>query len=74
MQRSNIQSIGEVIAQMLRENGMERPLMEKRIVEAWPEVLGPTVARYTGDIRSAQARTVQLPIPTGGKTPESRRC
>ncbi|MBR3648304.1 MAG: DUF721 domain-containing protein [Paludibacteraceae bacterium] len=50
MQRSNIQSIGEVIAQMLRENGMERPLMEKRIVEAWPEVLGPTVARYTGDI------------------------
>ena len=50
MQRSNIQSIGEVIVQMLRENGMERPLMEKRIVEAWPEVLGPTVARYTGDI------------------------
>ena len=50
MQRSNIQSIGEVIAQMLRENGMERPLMEKRIVEAWPEVLGPLVARYTGDI------------------------
>lgn len=50
MQRSNIQSIGEVIAQMLRENGMERPLMEKRIVEAWPEVLGPMVARYTGDI------------------------
>ena len=24
--------------------------MEKRIVAAWPEVLGPTVARYTGDI------------------------
>ena len=24
--------------------------MERRIIAAWPEVLGPTVARYTGEI------------------------
>lgn len=50
MQRSNTESIGSVIAQILRESGLEKPLMEKKIVEAWPEVLGPMVARYTGDI------------------------
>lgn len=50
MQRSNTESIGSVIAQILRESGLEKPLLEKKIVEAWPEVLGPMVARYTGDI------------------------
>lgn len=50
MERRRIESIGEVIAQMLRDSGLEKPLMEKRIVAAWPEVLGPTVARYTRDI------------------------
>ena len=50
MQRSNTQSIGAVIADILRENGLEKPLLEKRIVDAWPEVLGPLVAQYTGDI------------------------
>lgn len=50
MQRSNTQTIGAIIADILRENGLEKPLMEKRIVSAWPEVLGPLVAQYTGDI------------------------
>ena len=31
----------------LREQGLETPLMQKRLVEAWPEVAGPVVARYT---------------------------
>ena len=38
------------MAEMFRETGLEKPLMERRIVAAWPEVLGQTVARYTGDI------------------------
>lgn len=50
MQRSNTESIGSVIARILRESGLDKPLLEKKIVEAWPEVLGPMVARYTGDI------------------------
>ena len=50
MQRSNTQTVGSLIAQLFRENGLEKPLMERRIVSAWPTVLGPTVARYTGEI------------------------
>ena len=33
--------------QVLREQGLETPLNQKRIVDAWPEVAGPIVARYT---------------------------
>ena len=33
--------------QALREQGLETPLNQKRLVEAWPEVAGPVVARYT---------------------------
>jgi predicted nucleic acid-binding Zn ribbon protein len=51
MQRSNTHSVGELIAELFRETGLEKPLMERRIVEAWPEVLGSTVSRYTGDIK-----------------------
>lgn len=31
----------------LREQGLETPLNQKRLVEAWPEVAGPLIARYT---------------------------
>ena len=33
--------------QVLREQGLETPLNQKRLVDAWPEVAGPIVARYT---------------------------
>ena len=33
--------------QNLRTNGLETPLMQKRIVDAWPEVAGDFIARYT---------------------------
>lgn len=31
----------------LREQGLETPLQQKRLVEAWPEVAGEVIARYT---------------------------
>lgn len=33
--------------QNLRENGLETPLLQKRLVEAWPLVAGEMVQRYT---------------------------
>ena len=33
--------------QVLREQGLETPLNQKRLVDSWPEVAGPIVARYT---------------------------
>ncbi len=31
----------------LREQGLETPLQQKRLVEAWPEVAGDLIKRYT---------------------------
>lgn len=36
--------------QNLRENGLETPLLQKRLVDAWPEVAGPSVARFTREV------------------------
>ncbi|MCQ2065679.1 MAG: DUF721 domain-containing protein [Bacteroidaceae bacterium] len=47
MKRTNTENIGGVIMQYLRENGLETPLNEHRLIDAWPEIAGPTVAGYT---------------------------
>ncbi len=33
--------------QNLRINGLETPLLQKRLVEAWPVVAGEVIAHYT---------------------------
>ena len=47
MFRKSVQSVKDIILQALREQGLETPLHQKRLVEAWPQVAGPVVARYT---------------------------
>jgi predicted nucleic acid-binding Zn ribbon protein len=47
MFRKSVQSVKDVILQALREQGLETPLHQKRLVEAWPQVAGPVIARYT---------------------------
>ena len=42
--------IREVILKNLREQGLETPLLQKRLIDAWPVVMGETVASYTGDL------------------------
>ena len=73
MQHSDAKSIGSLIAEILRENGMEKPLMERRIIAAWPEVLGPTVARYTGDI-SIQSGVLYVHIQSAPLRHELFNC
>ena len=36
--------------QVLREQNLETPLLEKRIIDSWTKVMGKTVADYTTDI------------------------
>lgn len=50
MRRKNAQSIGDVLRQFLRQEGLETPLNEMRMVAAWVEVMGRGVASYTGDV------------------------
>ena len=48
----------------LRALGLETPLLQKRLVEAWPEVAGEAIARYTTSvvIRN-QTLFVRLSVP-----------
>ena len=50
MKRHNAEPIGQLMQEYLRSEGLETPLMEYRIVQAWQEVAGPTVASYTGQL------------------------
>ena len=50
MKRTNSESIGELIRQYLRQQGLEAPLNEHRLLQGWAHVMGPIVARYTRDL------------------------
>ena len=41
------QPLRDVLMAYLRAEGLETPLMEYRIVQAWPEVMGDAINRYT---------------------------
>lgn len=47
MFKRNVQQVRDLILQALREQGLETPLNQKRLVDAWPEVAGPLIASYT---------------------------
>ena len=47
MFKRDVKQIKDLLLQVLREQGLETPLLQKRLVEAWPEVAGPMVASYT---------------------------
>lgn len=47
MFKRDVQTVKKLIMQALREQGLETPLQQKRLVEAWPEVAGPLIVRYT---------------------------
>lgn len=49
MFRRRVKSIDEILGEALRRSGLETPLLQKRIIDAWPKVAGDLIARYTGD-------------------------
>lgn len=48
MRHNKTEALGDVIRQFLRQQGLETPLNERRMVTAWTDVMGQGVARYTG--------------------------
>lgn len=50
MRRNNAEQIGEMIRKFFRQHGLESPLNEYRLVQAWKEVVGPAVAKYTSNL------------------------
>ncbi len=47
MFKRNVKQIDEIILRTLRVQGLETPLLQKRLIDAWPAVAGEMVARYT---------------------------
>ena len=47
MFKHDVQSVKDLIMRTLREQGLETPLHQKRLVESWPQVAGPAIMRYT---------------------------
>jgi predicted nucleic acid-binding Zn ribbon protein len=47
MRRSNIQSIGDVMKEILNDRKINKGIMETRVVNNWEKVLGKPVARVT---------------------------
>lgn len=50
MKKRRPELIGGLLDAYLRQEGLETPLLQFRIVNSWADVMGQTVARYTGDI------------------------
>ncbi len=47
MFKRDVQSVKDLILRSLREQGLEMPLLQKRLVEAWPQIAGAMAQRYT---------------------------
>jgi len=50
MIRNKPKQIGDLLMQFLRSEGLETPLLEHRIVNAWPAVMGEAVSKYTSEL------------------------
>ena len=47
MKRNDAESVGMLIRRFLRQEGLETPLNEKRLIDAWAEVMGPAIASWS---------------------------
>lgn len=50
MFRKDVQNIKDLIMKNLREQGLETPLLQKRLIDAWPTIAGDMVASYTDNL------------------------
>lgn len=39
--------VNDIVLQILRQQGLETPLLQRRLIALWEDVVGPVVARYT---------------------------
>lgn len=51
MRKQKAEAVGMIVRQFLREEGLETPYNEYRLIESWPEVMGPGIARHTTDLQ-----------------------
>jgi len=65
MIHTNSQPVHDILLAWLRAQGLETPLLEYRIVQAWPEVMGEVIGRYTRQVFVKDGKLqVQLTSPS----------
>lgn len=50
MFKRDVKEIKGLILRNLRAQGLETPLLQKRLIEAWPTVMGDVIAGYTQNL------------------------
>lgn len=50
MKRNNTEKLGDVIRKLLRQEGLETPLNEHRLIESWRDVVGQAIYKYTTNL------------------------
>lgn len=50
MRKKNTELLSDVIRQVLKEQHLDKPLNEKRVIDAWPLVLGNNIVQYTSEL------------------------
>jgi predicted nucleic acid-binding Zn ribbon protein len=50
MFRKDVQQLRDIVLRNLRAQGLETPLLQKRLIDSWPEVAGSLVASYTQNL------------------------
>lgn len=61
MFRRKVKLLSEVLGKVLRDGGLELPLLQKRVVDAWDEIVGPNVEQYTQE-KSIRNQTLFVKI------------
>ncbi len=50
MRRNDAEQIGEMIRIFFRQTALEAPLNEYRLIQAWKDVVGPAITKYTSNL------------------------
>ena len=50
MFKRDVKSVKDLILRNLRAQGLEMPLQQKRLIDAWPIVAGEVISNYTDDL------------------------
>ena len=50
MRRRKSVQIGDLVRQYLRDEGLETPLNQHRLINSWGDVMGKGIYSYTGDL------------------------
>ena len=62
MFKKQAKQIHEILGQYLRRSGLETPLLQHRVIDAWDEVVGNVVARYTTEKVYFTIKTLHVKI------------